>query len=625
LTKLLWNSTASRLETELDPTNANTALTSAFAEELARCGLKLAVVSPGSRSTPLAVALYRQPGIQTVVVLDERSAGFFALGAAAAGGAPVAVLCTSGTAAANFHPAVAEADLSAVPLIVLTADRPPELRDIGAGQTIDQIKLFGAAVRWFSEVGTHDAGDAGLLHMRASACRAWAAAAGEPRPGPVHLNLPFRDPLDPTPVDGAVTACDPLAVAGRADGPMTRVLTAGRLPGPAGIRDVTRLVEAADRVLIVAGRQSDPALRDPVASFAGRLNAPILAEPTSQLRLGPHDRSAVVCGYDRLAAGLLGGDLPSDLDPDLVIRIGETPTSKNLRTWLAGLRDTRQIVIDPLHGWYEPSRTADLIVRAEPAALLGSIEAALSQATPSRSAAPQQATADLHGPGDDPVSGSDERTGGGEALSGGADFTSTYLELWLAADAGAKHGSGGHGASVPGGAITPEGIHCALGDSYRDGDLVYTASSMAIREQESFLPGSDRDVLFFSNRGANGIDGVIASGVGAATATGRPTTIITGELGFQHDLGSLALLDGSPVPVRIVIVNDGGGRIFSRLPQKQSMPADEFETLMSTPGSLGMEAAAALFSQPYRRVTDAGGLEAALRDREPGLTEIVLE
>src|SRR3954449_5539124 len=192
----------------MDATNANTALASAFAEELARSGLRLAVISPGSRSTPLAVALWRQPEIEVPVIVDERSAAFFALGAAQASGEPVALLCTSGTALVNYNPAVVEADESGIPLLVLSADRPPELRGIGAGQTIDQIKTFGASVRWFSEVGTHDADDSGLLHYRSVACRAVAKARGEVRPGPVHLNLPWREPLGPGPVGGA--GCGPV-------------------------------------------------------------------------------------------------------------------------------------------------------------------------------------------------------------------------------------------------------------------------------------------------------------------------------------------------------------------------------------------------------------------------------
>src|SRR4051795_6696333 len=196
-----------------------------MAEELARSGVRRAVISPGSRSTPLAVALLREPGIDVTVILDERSAGFFALGTALATGISAAVLCTSGSAAANLHPAVVEADEAGVPMIVLTADRPPELRDVGAGQTIDQLKLYGDAVRWFSEVGTHEADDDGLLHFRAVACRAYAVAAGDPRPGPVHLNVPWREPLAPVPVEGQVTASDRLALEGRGEAPLSSVST----------------------------------------------------------------------------------------------------------------------------------------------------------------------------------------------------------------------------------------------------------------------------------------------------------------------------------------------------------------------------------------------------------------
>ena len=206
----------------MDPTNPNTALASAFVEELARGGIRHAVVSPGSRSTPLAVALWREPQIEVTVVVDERSAAFFALGAAQAGGAPVALLCTSGTALVNYHPAVVEADESGIPLLVLSADRPPELRGIGAGQTIDQIKTFGPSVRWFCEVGTHEADDDGLLHYRSIACRGSRRRVASPA-RPVHLNLPWREPLAPVPVEGAVTATSPLALEGRGGRPLTAV------------------------------------------------------------------------------------------------------------------------------------------------------------------------------------------------------------------------------------------------------------------------------------------------------------------------------------------------------------------------------------------------------------------
>src|SRR4051794_24306483 len=270
-------------------------------EELARSGVDRAVLSPGSRSTPLAVALWREPAIDVTVILDERSAGFFALGMALATGTPAVVLCTSGSAAANLHPAVVEADQAGVPMIVLTADRPPELRDIGAGQTIDQLKLYGEAVRWFAELGTHEADDDGLLHFRSVACRAYASAAGDPRPGPVHLNVPWRDPLAPIPVEGDVPASDPLALEGRRDAPLNAVAVASARAGEGLLDRLAARIEDTPRGLIVAGRQLDAALAEPIATLAATAGYPILAEPTSQLRRGPHDRSLVVSTYDVIA------------------------------------------------------------------------------------------------------------------------------------------------------------------------------------------------------------------------------------------------------------------------------------------------------------------------------------
>src|SRR5690349_20842536 len=349
----------------MDPTNANTALASAFAEELARGGLRLAVISPGSRSTPLAVALWRQPEIEVKVIVDERSAGFFALGAAQASGEPVALLCTSGTALVNYHPAVVEADESGIPLLVLSADRPPELRGIGAGQTIDQIKPFGSSVRWFCEVGTHEADDSGLLHYRSTACRALASARGEARPGPVHLNLPWREPLAPLAVEGAVTATDPLALEGRDERPLTAVTRVDLEPSVFLLDEMAGHIGDAISGVIVAGRQLDPELREPLAHLARVSGFPILADPASQLRCGPHDRSHVVAAYDLL---LRDERFARSVVPDLVLRFGEMPTSKPLRAWLAASGAT-EIVVDPYGGWNEPSNRAAAILRADPTEL----------------------------------------------------------------------------------------------------------------------------------------------------------------------------------------------------------------------------------------------------------------
>ncbi|MGB7685112.1 MAG: 2-succinyl-5-enolpyruvyl-6-hydroxy-3-cyclohexene-1-carboxylic-acid synthase [Solirubrobacterales bacterium] len=548
----------------MDPTNANTALASAFVEELARGGVRHAVISPGSRSTPLALALWRRAEIEVTVIVDERSAGFFALGAAQASGDPVALLCTSGTAAANYHPAVCEADEAGLPLVVLTADRPPELRGIGAGQTVDQVKLFGSSVRWFCEVGTHAADDDGLLHYRSVACRALASARGETRSGPVHLNLPWREPLAPIPVEGAVTATDPLALEGRGGRPLTAVTRIDLEPSVFLLDEVAGHIAEAISGVIVAGRQLDPELREPLAHLASASGFPILAEPTSQLRCGPHDRSHLISTYDLL---LRDEHFARSVVPDLVLRFGEMPTSKPLRAWLAG-SGADQIVVDPYGGWNEPSRRAAALLRADPTELASGWATRLEK---------------------------EER---------GAP------ERWIDAEAAARDAL--EGALDAKGPISEPALHLALGRAHRDGDLVYTASSMPIRDQEAFLPPREADVLFLCNRGANGIDGLISSGIGAAHASGRPTTIVTGELGLLHDLGGLAALREIETPVRIVVIDNGGGGIFHFLPQESAMSDEEFEALLGTSRPLDVAKAAVLFGLPHYRLDNLDDLPGAL-------------
>jgi 2-succinyl-5-enolpyruvyl-6-hydroxy-3-cyclohexene-1-carboxylate synthase len=547
----------------MDPTNRNTALASAFVEELARCGLRHAVIAPGSRSTPLALALWRAPAIEATVIVDERSGGFFALGAAQATGSPVAVLCTSGTAAANLHPAVCEADEAGIPLIVLTADRPPELRDIGAGQTIDQLKLYGGAVRWFSEVGTHDADDDGLLHLRSTACRAYAAARGEPRPGPVHVNLAWRDPLGPEPRPDDVTATSELALAGRGERPLTAVPGGGApAPGDALLEVMAGHVRDRPRGLIVCGRQLDRSLAEPAAALARVAGYPIVAEPTSQLRFGPHDRSLVISRYDAIARVQ-----PASLEPDLVLRFGELPTSKALRQWLGQLPDAQQLVVDDSFGWKEPTRRAAVIVRVDPVALA-------------------------------------TKLAGEVTASDGA-----WAQGWTRADAAA----GGAIESILDAEARPTepGVHALLGEIYSDGDLVYTASSMPIRDQEGFLGMGPQDVRFVCNRGANGIDGLISSGIGAAAASGRPTWILTGDLGLFHDMNALESLRTADSPVRIVVFNNDGGGIFEFLPQASEIDRDEFEALFGTAVGVDPAGIASLHGIPYTRLAHLTELRAA--------------
>ena len=554
----------------MDPTNRNTALASAMAEELARCGVRRAVVSPGSRSTPLAVALWREPGIEVTVILDERSAAFFALGTALATGRPAAVLCTSGSAAANLHPAVTEADEASVPLIVLTADRPPELRDVGAGQTIDQLKLYGDAVRWFCEVGTHEADDDGLLHFRAVACRAYAAAAGDPRPGPVHLNIPWREPLAPIPLDAQVSAADPLALEGRGEAPLNAVEPATRRADEALLDRIAERLEGASRGLIVAGRQPDPMLAEPLAALAAAAGYPILAEPTSQLRRGPHDRSLLVSSYDHIAR-----ERPQQLEPELILRVGDLPTSKPLRQWIAGIARLEQIVVDPVGEWREPSRRADTILRADPIATARSLTDRLSRLRPGASAV------------------------------AGSPFAST----WLEAEENVREAVDARLGELD--ELSEPGVWVAIGRALRDGDSVLAASSMPVRDLELFLRPGPEGVRFAANRGANGIDGLVSTSAGLAAGSGARTWAVLGDLALFHDLGGLAAARQIP-HLRLIVIDNSGGGIFHFLPQAEALPEDEFEALLGTPYGVEPARAAELFGLSVVVPSTPGDLAEAL-------------
>ncbi len=558
----------------MDSTNRNTALATAMVEELARCGVRRAAISPGSRSTPLALALWRQPSIEVTVLLDERSAGFFTLGTALASRVPGAVLCTSGSAAANLHPAVVEADEAGVPMIVLTADRPPELRDIGAGQTIDQLKLYGDAVRWFCEVGTHEADDSGLLHFRSVACRAYAAAAGDPRPGPVHLNVPWRDPLAPIPIEGDVTATDPLALGGRGERPLTAVARTAGSPEPALIDDVAERIAEAPRGVIVAGRQPDLDLGEPVAELAAASGYPILAEPTSQLRWGRHDRTRIVSAYDAIARRG-----PEALAPELVIRLGDMPTSKALRQWLAEAPGLQQVVVDPVSEWREPTRRADTVLRADPATVARELVARLA-------------------PTGTPLVSARASEHADEAWASG----------WLEADRAVRKAV--EEVLGPLDELSEPGVWRALAEVLADGDQVLAASSMPVRDLEAFMPPGDARVRFLANRGANGIDGLTSTAAGAAAAGGR-TWAVLGDLALLHDLGGLAAARQCP-DLRLLVIDNGGGGIFHFLPQADVLGDEEFEAILGTPSGQDLERVLTAHGLSVTAPSGRGELAAAL-------------
>ncbi len=549
------------------PINRTFAPLQAFVDELVRCGLGHAVTSPGSRNAPLILSLAGHPGLDCVSVIDERSAGFVALGIAKATRRPVAITCTSGTAAANLTPAVIEAREASVPLLVLTADRPPELREVGAGQAIDQLKLYGSAVKWFYEVGNHDPGREAAVHYRSLACRAWFTSE-DGRPGPVHLNFPLREPLAPTPEEMRVSDWE-----GRPDGrPWVVVSDAPRDPTPTIIELLERDVSEAERGAIVCG-----GTRYDVAASAARLAAatgwPLLAEPTSGVRCGPHDRSHVVAHYDVL---LRSETFQERHRPDLVVRVGDTPTSKPLRAWLA---NTRQIVIDPDAAWHEPTRRAERVVATAPDATCELLAAALEEEV-------------------DPAS-------------------PDWVESWRGADALVQPTL----ADMPD-PFEPKAF-AALAGSLPDGALVWVASSMPIRDVETFFPQTSTEVRFLANRGANGIDGTVSAATGAAIAAGGRAYLLTGELALLHDLGGLLTARRRGVELTIVCVNNGGGGIFDFLPVAEHSAAEIYREHIATPSGVDVEAIAALADLPHTLAETPDDIGTAAFS--PGLIEVRTE
>jgi 2-succinyl-5-enolpyruvyl-6-hydroxy-3-cyclohexene-1-carboxylate synthase len=549
------------------PINRTFAPLQAMVDELARCGMRHAATCPGSRDAPIVLGLAGDERIEAVSVIDERAAGFLALGMAKATRRPVAVACTSGTAAANLHPAVAEAFEARVPLIVLTADRPPELRGVGAGQAIDQIGLYGRSTKWFVEVGSIEPGRESAIHHRALACRAyWTAAGG--RPGPVHLNLPLREPLAPLREE-----MDAAEWRGREDGrPWTAVREHAAAPDANDVQELAARIAATPRGAIVCGATAEE-VAGPVTRLAAEAGWPVLAEPTSGVRCGEHDRSHVVAHYDVI---LRAPELAAAHRADLVVRVGDTPTSKPLRAWLSA---APQVVLDAHAAWHEPTRAAETLLAAAAAPACDALAAALEMRSPER----------------DP----------------------RWLARWREAD-----------ARVPAAlAAAPDPFepkaYAALAPALPGGAIVWLGSSMPVRDVEGFFPSVATPIRFLANRGANGIDGVVSSAAGAALASRRPTFVLTGELGLLHDLGGLLAARRAGVELTIVCVNNGGGGIFDFLPVAEHAEASAYEEHIATPAGVDLADVAVLAGLPHRLAATPEQIRESVR--EPALVEVRTE
>ncbi|MGI8920645.1 MAG: 2-succinyl-5-enolpyruvyl-6-hydroxy-3-cyclohexene-1-carboxylic-acid synthase [Solirubrobacteraceae bacterium] len=548
-------------------------LLAAFVDELARCGLQAACTSPGSRSTPLVLALAREPRLRCFSQLDERGAAFFALGLAKASGLPVALACTSGTAPAHYFPAVQEAHESGVPLLVLTADRPPELRDSGAGQTIDQLALYGRAAKWFFEVGAlEQAGERRMQWMRSLACRAWWTATSG-RAGVVHLNFPLREPLAPGhPVDR-----DAILASGRPG--QQPWLTVTRAPRRLDAADATTLADGLGRRtrgVVVAGRAERSAgLAGAAARFAAAAGYALLADPLSGARRGP----AAVAYYDAL---LRNEQFAAEHTPEIVVRIGDLPTSKPLRGWLAGLRDTPQLAFEPDGGWQDPDAVLSTLLSADPVPAL----AALAEELEPRN--------DHNG-------------------------DRNWLQGWLDADAHAGEAI----AKALSDELSEPATALAVGSLAPQDVIVWLASSMPVRDAESFWPRREAPPRALSNRGANGIDGTVSSALGAANAAAGTVLALLGDLALAHDVGGLLARTRLGTKLVLVVVNNNGGGIFHFLPVAGER--DVFEEHVATPHALDIPGLAAIAGAAHYAPETPAELAAALSRSLAGEGSAVIE
>ncbi|HEY8523850.1 MAG TPA: 2-succinyl-5-enolpyruvyl-6-hydroxy-3-cyclohexene-1-carboxylic-acid synthase [Acidimicrobiales bacterium] len=573
-----------------EPEDVQATFAATLVDEWVRGGVEHAVVCPGSRSTPLALAVAARGGpggrLRVHVHLDERSAGFLALGIGLATGRPAVVVTTSGTAAAELHPAVVEAHQAGVPLLACTTDRPPELRDVGAPQTIDQVHLYGRAVRWFADPGVPDRAAAGT--WRALAARALAEATGD-HPGPVQLNLPFREPLVGTPEAlpsgrpggrpwAVVAPAGPAATA--AVSPEGRVTAGGATAAPDGAADpaaelagelapgAVLAAMAGRRGVIVAGPRSGDG--EALHRLAAALGWPVLADPRS-----PAWRPAPTL-VPHLDALLRSPRAAEALRPEVIVRLGPPPASRGVTEWLAGSGAEEVVVAG--RSWSDPAATAATVVRANPGA-------ALTGDPPPRLAPPPAGWLD--------------------AWQAAARAAASALAARLDAP-----GGGPDGGSPPGGGSSEPAVARQVVAALPHGAELVVSSSMPVRDVERYA-SPRRGLRISANRGANGIDGVVSTAVGVAVGSGAPTALLIGDLAFLHDSNGLLGAAGRGVDLVCVVVDNDGGGIFSFLPQARLVPSDRFEQLFGTPHGLDLVAVAAALGAEARAVT--GDLPGAVR------------
>ncbi len=544
---------------------------------LVQQGVRHAVISSGSRCAPLVLAASRTEGLRIWTHPDERSAGFIGLGIGKATRTPAALICTSGTAAANYLPAVIEARLSRTPLVVLTADRPPEFRHRGAPQTIDQIDLYGRYPLHFCDLPVPQNESAERYQWIVEANRAANVAAGYPR-GPVHLNVPFREPLIPDPEQcGRLDRDIDAPSLGR------EKISIHTCPMPdADCWDrLAKKIRTATRGVIICGPQNScDDLGPAVVRLAAATGYPILADVSSQVRFGEHAGAEVISHFDLF---LKNPKLAKGLAPEMVIRLGGLPTSKTLNLWLKGLSIHDHVLIDDHDEFADPFDCASWKITS-PLSLVG-----------------------------DDV---------GKRFNQGSGAKSGYASEWRVADDDAERTLQLHRQETTelfaGDVVAKVFAHAPAGLA------VYLSNSMAIRFAETYAQASSTPLRILFNRGANGIDGVVSSAVGAAAALGEQVVLVTGDVALLHDVSALLGACRYALDLKVILLNDDGGGIFSFLPI--AAHADIFESLVAMPHGCDFGDVARSYGIPHQRFSSLDGFvkgyQDCLRRRGPEILEV---
>lgn len=549
------------MRASLMPANANYLHTSVLLAQLAACGVRRVVISPGARSTPLTLAAVQMAEFENYVLIDERAAAFFALGLAKADGMPAVLICTSGTAAANYFPAVIEAAQSGVPLIVLSADRPAALRHTGAAQTIDQVRLYRNYARYFAELPPATAELDRLRGVRRTAAEAFAAAMSEPR-GPVQINVPLEEPL--APVVRQADHCAALWVELLAEGFAPFVPAAPRAASEATIADISTRLRDSLCGLIVAGPDAARTETEAEAIFnlAKQLGWPLVADVASGLRFY---RFPVMAHYDVF----LREPMLRDLAPDVVLAFGALPTSKSLNSYLERHRAAYTIRLQPHNLGQDPQALASETIVADIAPLCRELARRV------------------------PVSRD-------SLLWDACQRASNTVRMELDRDP--------HSDSACEALYVFEAVR-----ALPDGANLVLANSLSIRYADALAAAEGKERHVYVMRGANGIDGTLSHAAGVAAASGTPTLLVTGDLAFLHDLGGLYGVMRAAPTLTILLLNNNGGGIFHFLNVHEYR--DAFERIHATPPDVNLAAARDLFGLDWQRVNSPGEISAALRAR----------